>query len=51
MAQKIKVKPYLKEVTTHAASLEIGAKVYIIALSKILAERFNVPGKTMIKSY
>ena len=45
MAQKIEVKPYVKEITSHSISLEIGAKLYIVALSKILSDRFNVPGK------
>ena len=45
MAQKIEVKPYVKEITSHSISLEIGAKLYIVALSKILFDRFNVPGK------
>ena len=44
MAQQLKVKPYLKEVISYADSLATGAKLYIVALSKILADRFDVPG-------
>ena len=49
MTQQLKIrteqKAYLNQVTSYVTSLELGSKMYVVTLSKILQERLKVPGK------